>query len=91
LEEDKSPHLSSAPPFDESETPANTPVSTTVPDASLPNASTANSNQGASGQDAPARPQTEATNPPPVTNQGGSATPKPKSWWQKLLEWIGME
>lgn len=87
LEEDKSPHVSSAPPsFDEDKKPEDIP---TTP--SIPNVSASNGKPGANEQPAPVVPRTEATNPPPVSAPAAAATPKPKSWWQKLLEWIGIE
>jgi hypothetical protein len=86
LEENKNPHLTPIPAVDESTAPA-----TPSTGAATPN-STASPGNGA----VPAGPMPAATpppshQPPPAAQPTAAAPPKPKSWWQRLLEWAGLE
>jgi hypothetical protein len=93
LEEDRQIHFSTPPPMDE---PAEVP---TVPagGAAQTTAAATNSGFAPAGHAAPAAATASSnTNRPPpaaapAATPNASAPARPKSWWQKLLEWLGFK
>jgi hypothetical protein len=84
LEEDRQIHFSNPPPVDEPSPPIDAPST-----ASASNASDVNGSSGFRTNAAPtAPPKTEM--PQPAAPARTVAPPKSKSWWQKLLEWVGL-
>jgi hypothetical protein len=86
LEEDKNPHLSPLPSIDEPTPPINTPAET-----SAQQPSTSNGNPGAPASATPAATSSKPTNPQPAVPTSAPAPQKNKSWWQRLLEWVGLK
>jgi len=87
LEEDRQIHFSTPPPIDE-------PAATAVPAAGPAQTTTTATNSGfaPAGHAAPAEAAASPTNrPPPAVTPAASAPAKAKSWWQKLLEWLGFK
>lgn len=78
LEENQKVHFSTPPSIDEAV------ASTNESDATVSPSSNSNNSTPAASQPNSSKPQPTAT---------GSASPPPKnkSWWQKLLEWVGLE
>jgi hypothetical protein len=89
LEEDKNPHLTPMPVFDESPATNKAPVSSPIS-----NESTAGGGGGAPGNApasaAPPAPTAAPTNTVPPATSPAPPPPKNKSWWQRLLEWAGL-
>ncbi len=82
LEEDKNPHLSPLPSVEASTPPAD------IPDASpTRNTSSASENSSSTANAKPSVTPPEPNKPSPVVE----IRSKEKSWWQKLLEWAGLE
>jgi hypothetical protein len=84
LEEGKNPHLTAPPSIDESVPPTN---ATARPPAT--NAVAVQNAGGRTGAVPPAA-STAPGHPSTTSNPAPPAPPKTKSWWQKLLEWIGL-
>ena len=85
LEEDRQIHFSTPPPVDDSTPPVGTPAS--VPGQ---NSSGSNANPAFPANTATAATPPKPDKPRPAAATGGQATPKDKSWWQKLIEWAGL-
>lgn len=82
LEEDRQIHFSTPPAVDETATPTNPPATTSSQNPISNSGSPANATQTATPPE-PNKPQPAATTSTP-------AHQKDKSWWQKLLEWVGL-
>ena len=83
LEEDRQVHFSTPPPIDEAPPPTNAPASATS--ASSP---AVNSNFASPTKTTPVAAASSTNNLPSVST---TAPAKVKSWWQKLLEWVGLK
>jgi hypothetical protein len=94
LEEDRQIHFTTPPPLEDEPPPKKPPEGV----ASPPPTANAVSPVSPAGTNPPAEPSagaasTSATNPvPPPTGASPppAPPPKPKSWWQRLLEWLGI-
>ena len=87
LEEDRQIHFTNPPPVDES-TPS-TGTSATVPTQKA-SASNGNSGSPANAPPAAALPKPDKPQPAAAAATSVPAPKKDKSWWQKLLEWVGL-
>ena len=88
LEEDRQIHFSTPPPIDE---PAEV-VPPPPPGGATQTTTATNSGFVPAGHAAPAAAASSNTNrPPPAATPAASAPAKPKSWWQRLLEWLGFK
>jgi len=85
LEEDREIHFTTPPPIDETPVPDKSPG--TTPDAKSATPTTVSPAQ----TNAPptAKPATPSATQPAATIPP-APKPKPKSWWQRFLEWIGL-
>jgi len=96
LEEDREIHFSSPPPLDEPTPPPGAPAAAATPAPATPHGPAAPAGKPAAGNApagnaGPAATAARAT-PPPATATPSPATPKNmKSWWQRLLEWLGFK
>jgi hypothetical protein len=84
LEEDRQIHFSTPPTVDAS-TPPDVPAN-----APTQSASVSNGNSGSPANAAPAATPPKPNKPPPAAATSVPAPQKNKSWWQKLLEWVGL-
>jgi hypothetical protein len=84
LEEDRQIHFSTPPAVDAS-TPPDVPAN-----APTQSASVSNGNSGSPANAAPAATPPKPNKPPPAAATSVPAPQKNKSWWQKLLEWVGL-
>ena len=85
LEENRQIHFSTPPAVDESTPPTDTSATTAAPQSSASN--------GSSGTPAKATPVAtppKPNKPQPAATPSTPTLPKDKSWWQKLLEWVGL-
>ena len=83
LEENREIHFSPLPSVDESVPPIDT--SSTLP------AQQSSASNGNSGTPTNAIPRATPDNPRPAATPSTPAPPKNKSWWQRLLDWVGFE
>ncbi len=87
LEEDREIHFTAPPPLDDETVPEKKSTATTEPQP--PAARSVSPTNIPTAPEATAPETNSSTNtvpPPPPAN----SPPKPKSWWQRLLEWIGI-
>jgi hypothetical protein len=85
LEKDRQIHFSSPPAADEPAPPTNAP---SAPSDQRPSVS--GGTTGLPTNAAPAAAPAQQTQPLPSTASGAQASAKPKSWWQRFLQWIGI-
>jgi hypothetical protein len=84
LEEDRQTHFSTPPAIDEPAPPVNVPTGLPATNVSAPNGSFASPSIAApvAAPSGPGQPKPNSSQTPvPQTNQ---------SWWQRLLEWVGL-
>jgi hypothetical protein len=86
LEENREVHFSPLPSIDESTPPTDT--SATKP---AQQSSASNGNFGTPANATPAATPPKPNKPQPAAATSVPAPQKNKSWWQKLLEWVGFE
>jgi hypothetical protein len=91
LEEDRQVHFSTPPPLEEDSTPKKPAAGATAAPppiaapAAAPGTNSPSRSRSRAAATAPTNPVPPAGASPPVP-----PPPRPKSWWQRLLEWLGI-
>jgi hypothetical protein len=86
LDEGSQVHFSNPPPIDEPVPPIDKPAPASVPKASAPGGGS-----GSAANPAPITQPPKAEKPQPAAPASPVPPPKSKTWWQKLLEWLGLK
>ena len=85
LEENREIHFSPLPSVDESTPPTDTSATTPAQQSSA-----SNGNSGTPSKTKSVATPPKPNKPQPAATPSTSTLPKEKSWWQKLLEWVGL-